>query len=102
MGDPGSLFLGGLVVGSAFMLGSPLLVVVMGIVYIIETASVMLQVGYFKLTHGKRIFKMAPLHHHYEMCGWKEERIVITFAAVSAVMCLLAWFSISGLIDMVA
>jgi phospho-N-acetylmuramoyl-pentapeptide-transferase len=94
MGDTGSLFLGGLVVGSAFMLGSPLLVVVMGIVYIIETASVMLQVGYFKLTHGKRIFKMAPIHHHFEMCGWSEIKIVTVASVVTAAACALAYLGL--------
>ena len=94
MGDTGSLFLGGLVVGSAFMLGSPLLVVVMGIVYIIETASVMLQVGYFKLTHGKRIFKMAPIHHHFEMCGWSEIKIVAVASVVTAAACVLAYLGL--------
>ena len=94
MGDTGSLFLGGLVVGSAFMLGSPLLVVVMGIVYIIETASVMLQVGYFKLTHGKRIFKMAPIHHHFEMCGWSEIKIVAVASIVTAAACVLAYLGL--------
>ncbi len=101
MGDTGSLFLGGIVCALAFALDMPLVLLMVGFVYIVETLSVILQVGYFKLTHGKRIFKMAPLHHHYEMSGWKEERIVITFAAVSALMCVLAWLSISGLIDMV-
>ena len=61
-----------------------------------ETLSVILQVGYFKLTHGKRIFKMAPIHHHYEMCGWSEEKIVFVFAGVSALMCIIAWFGVSG------
>ena len=98
MGDTGSLFLGGVVCAMAFALEMPLVLVMVGLVYIIETLSVILQVGYFKLTHGKRLFKMAPIHHHFEMCGWKEEKIVITFAAVSAVMCIVAWFSISGLI----
>ena len=98
MGDTGSLFLGGVVCAMAFALDMPLVLVMVGLVYIIETLSVILQVGYFKLTHGKRLFKMAPIHHHFEMCGWKEEKIVITFAAVSAVMCIVAWFSISGLI----
>ena len=96
MGDTGSLFLGGLVCGMAFALGAPLVLILVGFVYIVETVSVILQVGYFKATHGKRLFKMAPIHHHFEMCGWKEERIVLTFAAVSAVMCLLGWLSISG------
>ena len=98
MGDTGSLFLGGVVCAMAFALEMPLVLIMVGLVYIVETVSVILQVGYFKLTHGKRLFKMAPIHHHFEMCGWKEERIVITFAAVSAVMCIVAWFSISGLI----
>ncbi len=73
----------------------PFLVLV-GIVYIVETLSVILQVGYFKLTHGKRLFKMSPIHHHFEMCGWKEVKIVLVFSAVSAVMCLLAWIGIAG------
>ena len=98
MGDTGSLFLGGVVCGLAFALEMPLILILVGFVYICETVSVILQVGYFKLTHGKRLFKMAPIHHHFEMCGWKEEKIVLTFAAVSAVMCILAWFGISGLV----
>ena len=97
MGDTGSLFLGGVVCALAFALDMPLILILVGFVYIMETLSVILQVGYFKLTHGKRLFKMSPIHHHFEMCGWKEERIVLTFAAVSAVMCLLAWFGISGM-----
>ncbi len=98
MGDTGSLFLGGAVCALAFALEMPLILILVGFVYICETLSVILQVGYFKLTHGKRIFKMTPIHHHFEMCGWKEEKIVLSFAAVSAVMCVLAWFGISGLI----
>ena len=98
MGDTGSLFLGGVVCAMAFALDMPLVLILVGFVYICETLSVILQVGYFKLTHGKRLFKMSPIHHHFEMCGWKEEKIVLTFAGVSAVMCLIAWFSISGLI----
>ncbi len=98
MGDTGSLFLGGVVCSLAFALEMPLILILVGFVYICETLSVILQVGYFKATHGKRLFKMAPIHHHFEMCGWKEEKIVLSFAAVSAVMCLLAWFGISGLI----
>ena len=98
MGDTGSLFLGGVVCALAFALEMPLILILVGLVYIIETLSVILQVTYFKLTHGKRLFKMSPIHHHFEMCGWKEEKIVLTFAGVSAVMCLIAWFSISGLV----
>ena len=98
MGDTGSLFLGGAVCALAFALEMPIILILVGIVYICETLSVILQVGYFKLTHGKRLFKMSPIHHHFEMCGWKEEKIVLSFAGVSAVMCLLAWFGISGLV----
>ena len=90
MGDTGSLFLGGLVVGGAFMMGNPLIVVVFGIVYIIETASVMLQVAYFKLTHGKRLFKMSPIHHHFEKCGWSEIKIVVVASVVTAVAAVLS------------
>ena len=97
MGDTGSLFLGGVVCGMAFALEMPLILILVGFVYICETVSVILQVGYFKLTHGKRLFKMAPIHHHFELCGWKEEKIVLTFTAVSALMCLIAWFGIAGL-----
>ena len=94
MGDTGSLFLGGVVCALAFALDMPLILILVGFVYIMETLSVILQVGYFKLTHGKRLFKMSPIHHHFEMCGWKEEKIVLTFAAVSALMCAIAWFGI--------
>ena len=97
MGDTGSLFLGGIVCGLAFALNMPLVLILVGFVYLMETLSVILQVGYFKLTRGKRLFKMSPIHHHFEMCGWKEIRIVLTFAAVSAVMCILAWVGISGM-----
>ncbi len=94
MGDTGSLFLGGAVCGLAFALNMPLILLLVGFVYIVETLSVILQVGYFKLTHGKRLFKMSPIHHHFEMCGWKEVKIVLVFAAVSAIMCIIAWFGI--------
>ncbi len=96
MGDTGSLFLGGVVCAMAFALDMPLILILVGFVYIVETLSVILQVGYFKLTHGKRLFKMSPIHHHYEMVGWKEEKIVLVFTGVSALMCLIAWFGISG------
>lgn len=97
MGDTGSLFLGGVVATLAFALEMPLILILVGFVYICETMSDILQVSYFKLTHGKRLFKMAPIHHHFEMCGWKEEKIVLTFSSVSAIMCVLAWFGIAGL-----
>ena len=96
MGDTGSLFLGGAVCGMAFALDMPLVLIMVGIIYIIETLSVIIQVSYFKLTHGKRFFKMAPIHHHFEKCGWAEERIDLTFAGITAVMCILAWFGVSG------
>jgi len=98
MGDTGSLFLGGMVCGLAFALDMPLVLLLVGLVYIIETMSVILQVGYFKLTHGKRLFKMAPIHHHFEMCGWKEEKIVLVFSGLCAIMCVLAWFGIRAFI----
>ncbi len=91
MGDTGSLFLGGLVVGMAYMLGNPLLIVLVGIIYMIETASVMLQVGYFKLTHGKRLFKMSPIHHHFEKCGWSEVKIVSVFTLITFVVSALVF-----------
>ena len=96
MGDTGSLFLGGVVCALAFALDMPVILLVVGFVYIVETLSVILQVCYFKITHGKRIFKMAPIHHHFEMCGWKEVKIVLVFSAVSAIMCVIAWFAVTG------
>ncbi len=96
MGDTGSLFLGGVVCGLAFALDMPLILILVGFVYIVETLSDIIQVAYFKVTHGKRFFKMAPIHHHFEMCGWKETKIVLVFATVSAIMCVVAWFGIAG------
>ena len=90
MGDTGSLALGGFVAGAALMLGRPIYILIFGVIYLAEVLSVMLQVGYFKLTHGKRLFKMAPIHHHFEMCGWSETRIVTVFTAVSLLCGLLA------------
>ena len=91
MGDTGSLFLGGAVCGLAFALDAPLVLIPVGIIYIVETLSDIIQVGYFKLTHGKRIFRMAPLHHHLELGGWSEVRIVLTFAGITIAFCLLAF-----------
>ncbi len=96
MGDTGSLFLGGAVCGMAFALDMPLILVPVGIIYIMETLSVIMQVTYFKLTHGKRIFKMTPIHHHFELCGWSEEKIFTVFVAVTTVMCALAYLGTSG------
>ena len=91
MGDTGSLFLGGAVCGMAFAVDAPLILIPVGIIYIAETMSDIIQVTYFKLTHGKRIFRMAPLHHHLELGGWSEVRIVLTFTAITVAFCLLAF-----------
>lgn len=90
MGDTGSLFLGGTVAALAFAYDMPLILIPIGFVYICETMSDILQVGYFKLTHGRRLFKMAPLHHHFELCGWSERKLVAVFTAVSALGCFVA------------
>lgn len=91
MGDTGSLFLGGLVCALAFAIRMPILLLPLGIVYLCEMFSVILQVGYFKLTHGKRLFKMSPIHHHFEMCGWSEVKIVAVFSVVTAIFGALAF-----------
>ena len=96
MGDTGSLFVGGAVCGLAFATDMPLVLILVGIVYIAETLSDIIQVTYFKLTHGKRIFKMAPLHHHFEMCGWKEKKVVAVFSFVSAVFCVAGYLGVMG------
>lgn len=96
MGDTGSLFLGGAVCGMAFGLDMPLILILVGIIYIIETLSDIIQVTYFKATHGKRIFRMAPLHHHLEMGGWNEKKVVFVFASISLVFCILAFFGVMG------
>lgn len=88
MGDTGSLALGGFVAATAYMLRMPLFILIIGIIYLIEVISVILQVGYFKLTGGKRIFKMAPIHHHFELCGWSETRVVAVFSIITALLCL--------------
>ncbi len=91
MGDTGSMFLGGMVCGLAFAIGRPILLILAGIVYLMEAFSVILQVAYYKRTK-KRIFKMTPIHHHFEMCGWKEEKVVIVFALITVIGCCLATF----------
>ena len=90
MGDTGSLALGGFVIGTAYMMQMPLFVIIVGLIYLVEVASVIIQVTYFKKTGGKRIFKMAPIHHHFELCGWSETRVVAVFSIVTAVLCLIA------------
>ena len=95
MGDTGSLFLGGFLTGCAFSLGEPLLILVCGLVFVIEALSVILQVSVFKLSgRKKRLFKMAPIHHHFEQCGWNEYKIVAVFSAVTLLCCALAWFGL--------
>ena len=89
MGDTGSLFLGGMVVALGYLCKCPLILLPMGIVYVCETMSDIIQIGYFKITHGKRIFKMAPIHHHFEMCGWKEKKICVVFSFVNAIGCVI-------------
>ena len=94
MGDTGSLFLGGMVIGMAYMINNPLIVVVVGIIYIVEALSVMIQVTYYKLTHGKRFFKMAPIHHHFEKCGWSELKIVGVFSLITVIAGVVAYFGL--------
>lgn len=95
MGDTGSLALGGFVASTAYMLQMPLFIMIVALVYLVEVLSVMLQVGYFKLTGGKRIFKMAPIHHHFELMGWEETRVVAVFSIVTTLLCLIALMGIS-------
>ena len=90
MGDTGSLALGGFVASTALLLKMPLYILIVGAIYLIEVLSVILQVGYFKITHGKRIFKMAPIHHHFEQSGWAETKVVAVFSIVTALFCLIA------------
>lgn len=95
MGDTGSLFLGGLVVGATFVLDEPMIIFLVGIIYLIEAASDIIQVGVFKLSGRKiRVFKMAPIHHHFEKCGWSEIKIVIVFSLVTLLFCVAAFFGI--------
>ena len=90
MGDTGSLALGGFVAGTAYMLQMPLFIIIVGFIYLAEVASVIIQVTYFKMTHGKRIFKMAPIHHPFERCGWSETRVVAVCSIITALLCLIA------------
>lgn len=90
MGDLGSMFLGGLIVAFAYAVDCPIIIILIGIIYVAEFGSDIIQIGYFKLTHGKRIFKMAPIHHHFEMCGWKEVKIVKVFTVVNLLGGLIA------------
>ncbi|MGN1192519.1 MAG: phospho-N-acetylmuramoyl-pentapeptide-transferase [Dorea sp.] len=90
MGDTGSLALGGFVASTAYMLQMPIFIIIVGLIYLVEVLSVMIQVTYFKKTGGKRFFKMAPIHHHFELCGWSETRVVAVFSIITAILCLIA------------
>ena len=94
MGDTGSLALGGFVASMAYMLDMPLVLLIVAFVYVIEVLSVIIQVTYYKITNGKRIFKMSPIHHHLEMCGWSETRVVTLFSTITAILCILAYLAI--------
>jgi phospho-N-acetylmuramoyl-pentapeptide-transferase len=95
MGDTGSLFFGALTIGASFMMGNPLVGLVACAVFVLEMLSSLLQFAYFRITHGKRLFKMAPVHHHFEKCGWSEVKIVVIFTAVTVLFCVLAWFGLT-------
>ena len=94
MGDTGSLALGGFVSASAFMMQMPIFIALVGLIYLVEVLSVIMQVTYFKSTGGKRIFKMAPIHHHFELCGWSETRVVAVFSIITAILCLIAYLGL--------
>ena len=91
MGDTGSLALGGFVAGAAYSLQMPVFIVIVGLIYLVEVLSVMIQVTYFKKTGGKRIFRMAPIHHHFELGGWSETRVVAVFTIITILLCLAAF-----------
>lgn len=94
MGDTGSLALGGFVASAAYMMRLPLFIPIIGLIYLAEVLSVIIQVTYFKKTGGKRIFKMAPIHHHFELCGWSETRVVAVFSIVTAILCMVAYLGL--------
>lgn len=94
MGDTGSLALGGFVASTAIVLKMPIFIVIVGIIYLVEVLSVILQVTYFKMTHGKRIFKMAPIHHHFELCGWPETKVVAVFSIITAIACIIGFLAL--------
>lgn len=94
MGDTGSLALGGFVVSTAYLLQMPLWILIVGLIYLVEVLSVIIQVTYFKKTGGKRIFRMAPIHHHFELGGWSETRVVAVFSIITAVLCMIALLAI--------
>lgn len=93
MGDTGSLALGGFVAGMAYMMQMPLFILIVGFIYLIEVLSVIIQVSYFKATHGKRIFRMTPIHHHFELGGWSETKVVTIFGIITVLLSFLAWMA---------
>ena len=97
MGDTGSLALGGFVAGIALILGMPLFLIIVAIIYVIESLSVIIQVGYFKLTKGKRFFKMAPIHHSFELSGWSETKIVALFSVITTIACFIGYLALVGI-----
>ena len=94
MGDTGSLALGGFVASSAYMMQMPIFIAIIGFIYLVEVLSDIIQITYFRKTGGKRFFKMAPIHHHFEMSGWSETRVVAVFSIVTAILCLLAYLGL--------
>ena len=94
MGDTGSLALGGFVAGMAYMMKMPLFILIVGLIYVIEVLSVIIQVLYFKATHGKRFFRMAPIHHHFELGGWSETRVVVVFSGITLLLCFIGYCAI--------
>ena len=94
MGDTGSLAIGGFVAIVSIMLKVPVFILIFAFVYFAEVLSVIMQVGYFKISHGKRIFKMAPIHHHFEKCGWKETKVVTVFTVVTVILCAVAYIAL--------
>jgi len=94
MGDTGSLALGGFVAATASMMNMQLFIIIFGLIYLVEVISVMIQVTYFKKTGGKRFFKMAPIHHHFELCGWPETKVVAVFSIVTAILCLIGFLAL--------
>ncbi|MBQ3902146.1 MAG: phospho-N-acetylmuramoyl-pentapeptide-transferase [Lachnospiraceae bacterium] len=94
MGDTGSLALGGYVAAMAYVMNMPLFIIVVGFIYLLEAVSVILQVSYFKISHGKRIFKMTPIHHHFELSGWSEPKVVGVFAAITFILAVVALYAI--------
>lgn len=94
MGDTGSLALGGFVVACAYMTNTPIFLLLVAFIYLAEVLSVILQVSYFKITKGKRIFKMAPIHHHFELCGWSETKVVGIFTIITILFCVIAYIGI--------